>query len=322
MSGPATYRRMVVVALLGGAGALTVPAAAQATFPGRSGEIAYARCLDAPTGPGCVHWGVMAVPSRGGTPRRIATGWGPRWSADGASVLSIGLRTWTVRVTPLGGPGRDIRLVGIGWGAKAPFLPSWFPDGRRIAFQAASTRRGGLYTIAIGRHRPRAAARFVSPTAGVLSPDGRRIAWSRVDRVTTGTGLVVVLYVARLDGTGRRDILRLPWLGTGAFPRPGRLDWSPDGRRLLFDHDGLNVINADGTGLRQIATGPLYGGHAAWSPDGRRIVFTRFSGTLRPESRSNEVVTMAADGTDLRVLVHDDWGVEQPDWQPLPSRSR
>jgi Tol biopolymer transport system component len=60
-------------------------------------------------------------------------------------------------------------------------------------------------------------------------------------------------------------------------------DWSPDGRQIAFVGRGgspgdLFVMNADGTGLRQLThssyAGQNYGARQpAWSPDGKRIVF-------------------------------------------------
>ena len=72
------------------------------------------------------------------------------------------------------------------------------------------------------------------------------------------------------------------------------LSLSPDGRKLVFSYhddpragsDSFHIweINADGTGLRQLTSGPYHDGSPAYLPDGR-IVFT----STRVESFSRAV---------------------------------
>ena len=51
-------------------------------------------------------------------------------------------------------------------------------------------------------------------------------------------------------------------------------EWSPDGARILYnDRDGLWVVNADGSGKQQLST---RGRDTAWSPDGARILYSDF----------------------------------------------
>jgi Tol biopolymer transport system component len=130
--------------------------------------------------------------------------------------------------------------------------------------------------------------------AAAWSPDGSRIAWFDFGEGTTPYGHVNFLSFVNPDGTGLREgIARLP--GTfGAYS----LVWSPDGSRLAFwQADDLDlpgqifVVNADGSGLRQIT----YDGDnrwPAWSPDGSRIAFVH-NGTL---------TTMTPDGTHMRAV--------------------
>ena len=54
--------------------------------------------------------------------------------------------------------------------------------------------------------------------------------------------------------------------------------WSPDGKRIAFtsNRDGnyeIYVMNADGTGLRNLTQPPGAGQLRAWSPDGKRLAF-------------------------------------------------
>jgi hypothetical protein len=74
---------------------------------------------------------------------------------------------------------------------------------------------------------------------------------------------------------------------------------SPDGRWIAAsgqcrdrqqDPFGLYTMSIDGSGLRQIASGP--GARAAWSPDGKRLVATL----------DGRIVVMAADGSGRRAV--------------------
>ena len=54
--------------------------------------------------------------------------------------------------------------------------------------------------------------------------------------------------------------------------------WSPDGKRIAFtsNRDGnyeIYVMNADGTGLRNVTQHPGQDNYAAWSPDGKHLAF-------------------------------------------------
>lgn len=75
------------------------------------------------------------------------------------------------------------------------------------------------------------------------------------------------IFTVNADGSG------LTYLTNGLDP-----DWSPDGSQILFtrwewDPPSVFVINADGTGEREIVPGPKAKG-PQWSPDGSHIVFT------------------------------------------------
>jgi hypothetical protein len=178
------------------------------------------------------------------------------------------------------------------------------PEGRRIATRCTHNGAEGLciinlYTGAITRLNADS-----SVVAASWSPDGTRIAYESSSDDRRG------LHVINADGSG--DILLMA--GT-----PGRMQaggsWSPDGRQLTFatiySENAIYVVNADGTGLRQIVT---EGRAPAWSPDGSRIAFDV------PSGGSWDVYTVRPDGTGLTALAAGPDAEQGPVWSPDGSR--
>jgi Tol biopolymer transport system component len=140
-----------------------------------------------------------------------------------------------------------------------------------------------------------------------ISPDGRRIAFSRVTE--TGVSAIVVM---NADGSGATEIVQ------GLLFNPGPV-WSPDGAQIAFRsaHDGptgpiarISIVNADGSGLRQVSPEPgpndfAFDEGPTWAPDGTRLAFTR-----------NAVLhVINVDGTGLIALPNEDMA-QSASWSP------
>jgi Tol biopolymer transport system component len=149
--------------------------------------------------------------------------------------------------------------------------------------------------------------------APAWSPDGRTIAFFSDSK----------MYLMNADGSEHRQLTKTHWAGGG-------LAWSPDGRKLaFFDHGGpcpwcfnLNVVNSDGSGLRNLTpklwavgagSGPTF--DPAWSPDGQMIAFV---GRLRFTAGLGEpIYVVRADGSGLRNLTPKPVGTyAAPAWSP------
>jgi dipeptidyl aminopeptidase/acylaminoacyl peptidase len=133
------------------------------------------------------------------------------------------------------------------------------------------------------------------------SPDGRRLAFSRV----TGS-LTADVFVADANGSHVRNLTRR---GAEFSWAP---DWSPDGARIVFvasdpDVEQLVTIRPDGSD-RQLVPGTATNPNAQlsrprWTPDGNLIGYTR----------SSDIHVIHPDGSGDRVLVPNAYGLA---WSP------
>ena len=77
----------------------------------------------------------------------------------------------------------------------------------------------------------------------------------------------------------------------------------------------IYVMNADGTGLKNLSNRPGKDNSARWSPDGKLIVFesirTGYYGT-----GAGDIYVMDADGTNVRRLTDDPADDMLPRWSP------
>lgn len=139
-------------------------------------------------------------------------------------------------------------------------------------------------------------------SAPVWSPDCKRIAF-----IESGQ-----LWLADTDG---RSASRVP---TPIGIHPNDPSWSPDGVRIAFSdlefvstsagreqRAHIYVIDADGSNLTQLTSGPYEDEHPSWSPDGKKIAFHRLEfGDLATRSGGSEryIVTMRSDGKRLKRI--------------------
>ena len=196
------------------------------------------------------------------------------------------------------------------------FDPTWSPDGRRLAFRWFQPRDDavGVYVAdADGSNVNLLVEGGVTPN---WSPDGRLIAHAG----PKGISLVDVVRALNGDASASRALTRSDPTTPQEYP-----DWSSDGSQLLFAgyrraEGGTSVgsydiwiINADGTGLRDLTPYSSLEYGATWSPDGDQIVF----GSLRGSSpdQGEDLFVIDTDGTDLRRLTTSG-GNGAPAWSP------
>jgi hypothetical protein len=142
-------------------------------------------------------------------------------------------------------------------------LPSWSPDGTRLAFVRASGETANVWNVWIcdldsGTIRQVSFHPEGKTSSASWFPDGTRITYSRGSH----------LWILDL-ATGRaRDFVT---------PNESRLHSpavAPDGARVVFraDRDGTWLLDLENGGMRRVLEDPSAEA-VSWSPDGRRLAY-------------------------------------------------
>ncbi|MBL0939178.1 MAG: PD40 domain-containing protein [Gemmatimonadaceae bacterium] len=191
--------------------------------------------------------------------------------------------------------------------------PSVSADGQRVVFVAASTTPDAYDYQDIFFVTRNASPRRITLTDGpefapAISPNGQRIAFIRL----TETGNTQ-LYLADIDGRNEMAVmLALAPSLTYGYNTPA---WSPDGSRLLFSagdpgRQHLHIINANGTGLRQLTDTTVSDIDGTWSPDGQTVAFVRTTSLSQSQLMIRHLTTGAERSFGFA------WRNRQPAWSP------
>jgi Tol biopolymer transport system component len=153
--------------------------------------------------------------------------------------------------------------------------PAFSPDGNQVAFRAYHGQRPGIYTMLVGGGKPLQLTDNPDDCCPTWSPDGKQIAFVRKSYAEDKW------YFYEVPALGGRERL----LYTGALETYcDKLDWSPDGRFLMFSEF---VDNATRAPLALLALSDLTVRHitspanqqfdcaAGFSPDGSNVAFVR-----------------------------------------------
>ncbi len=155
--------------------------------------------------------------------------------------------------------GNVRRVSGPGFAA----VPTWSPDGRRLAFVKADanprTWNVWVADVVTGVLQQVSRHRVGQAWGASWFPDGQRLAYSREDQL-------VIVDIARHTSATIRS------------PRPGHLvrtpSVSPDGARVVFQvhEDGVWVLDVPQRRISRVLT-DRSAEEFRWSPDGHRIAY-------------------------------------------------
>jgi TolB protein len=215
------------------------------------------------------------------------------------------------------------------------------PDGKSIIFQAEEKGENPFYQQFVMNLETKAFRRVSTglgkTTCGYFTPDGKRIifASSHLDpdakkhyareialreeekkthkrrKYSWDFDPFMEIFESDLDGGNRKQLTHSPgYDAEGSF--------SPDGKSIVFcsNRSGeknleLHIMNADGTGVRQLTHTPgCYNGGPFFSPDGKRVIFR----SDRKKEGQLQLYVINADGTGERALTDNDGWIH---WAPF-----
>ncbi len=266
-----------------------------------------------------------------GTGLRRLTGPGgvagsPSWSADGRRLLFYETDPVGAYLAKSGRSRTELVSVDVATGERiqhtasqeTKLSPAWLSGGRIGYVSRAGGDRGGLRI----RHPDR---RVETVIAGAVrgpswSPDGRQVAYERIERLGTTQHLVPAFS---------------PDPEFELFLHEPFVSFSPDGTRMIFSQYGERVSDATGLassnpmdssvevmavdGTEQRTLFHREGASAfspVWSPAGDAIALS-FGRYFRPAGLpSAPIGVIDPDGSDLRLVVDDEVNNGFPSWSP------
>jgi endonuclease YncB( thermonuclease family) len=320
--------RATAAVVAGLAGLAACAPAAQATFPGGNGRIAFARAL------GAGQSEIFTVGPTGGPVTQLTHSPGidtaPAWSPDGGRIAFSSDRAGDQDIYVMKADGTGVARVTNEPGIDTD--PTWSPDGTRLAF--ASNRDGDMDIYVMnadgtGQLQLTHNSVITDPPTLIPAPGGGAmtvpgISWGADDHPAWAPGSDRIafdtdrapartfeVYSIKADGTGEANLTHD---SAAVDLQPS---WSPDGTRLAIassgaDGDGVYLINAGGGGLTSRANPVSVDKFPAWSPDGTKIVYRS---TFRPTPVG--LYVMNADGTgEMKLTSGND---SEADWQVCPT---
>ena len=241
---------------------------------------------------------------------------GRAWMVSGVAALALvsALGIWRLFRKPLESPLPAVEVVPLVSLQGKQSTPAFSPDGNQVAFAAYEGQPGaGIYLALVGGEKSLRLTSNPADCCPTWSPDGRQIAFVRRSESATDMGFYII---SAFGGVEHR-----------VYPGPlntrtecNRVDWSPDGKSLLFSqpagdsvHARISLLSLADSTVRPLTTPPAQeiDCEPAFSPDGMNVAFVRGSagGNL------GDLFVMGISGGDPKQLTSNNTG-GTPAWAP------
>jgi Tol biopolymer transport system component/DNA-binding winged helix-turn-helix (wHTH) protein len=266
--------------------------------------------------------GIFVMPSLGGVPKQLTEfGSHPVWSPDGQWLAFQSVSSPDLGATPVGnaniwivsshgGSAKQVTQNGSPFGSQ--FLPSWSPDGKRIAFLNFDTITSEVWSIAVDGTQIQAITDRKSGDKSwpTYAPDGKSIYYNRGEALWKTP-------VNSENGAVMGEPIKVADLGSTVIRNASI---SPSGTRIAYSAGSVddNLVRVSISPVTREANGPISfltnetgTRHLApaFSPDGGKIAFA-----AQRRGGPPNIWLMDTDGANLTQLTAD--GGRFPNWYP------
>jgi len=185
--------------------------------------------------------------------------------------------------------------------------PDWSPDSRRIIFDTGRHDDDIVRIMTISADGSYEEDLRIAGQQPSWAPDSERFVYRGCDLTGNRCGLwLAKAFPVQAWGLGLNLIGPVIQEPEAAHP-----DWSPLSEEIIYQSPAtgswdLYIINADGSGKRQLTSNPGIEGLPTWSPDGQWIAY------LSDQGGNWGIWIIRADGTERRQLFAFDGGIFTP----------
>jgi serine/threonine protein kinase/Tol biopolymer transport system component len=252
----------------------------------------------------------------GATPREIARRRGndwfdgtPAWSPDGHTIAFVaatdtGGTQYSIATIPAEG-GVEKPLANYKWHGQV-FKPLWFHDGSGLVVNGVESPAGAVQIWHVSY--PDGAVTHITNDLGDYGSSSFSLTADDSTIATISSEYSSKIWISDQEGRARK-------LTDGKYDGGGGSDFTPDGRLVYVARNGdsrdLWIVNADGTGQKQLTANTAVEENPKVSPDGSSILFNS-----TPAGGLTHIWRMEVDGANLVQLTDGAFSDYAAFWSP------